>query len=197
MQTVPQVMLGRPAVYGDLVKVPDHFVAEIIDGELWTSPRPSPKHTRAHSSIGAVIAPPYDHGRGGPGGWWILFEPELHLAADTLVPDVAGWRRERMPRLPETAYFPLVPDWVCEVVSPSTALLDRAKKLPVYAREGVLHAWIVDPLARTLEVLRLEAGHWIIDSTHAGLEVVRAAPFDGIDFELRLLWDEPQTHAAP
>ena len=134
---------------------------------------------------------PYNHGRGGPGGWRILDEPELHLGSDVTVPDLAGWRRARMPGLPETAYFALAPDWVCEVVSPSTALLDRTKKLRIYAREGVGHCWIVDPVVRTLEVLRLESGRWTISATHAGNEVVRVEPFDAIDLELPLLWDEP------
>jgi Uma2 family endonuclease len=191
MRTVPQVPLGRPATYDDLVKVPDNLVAEIVDGELWTSPRPAPRHTRAYSSLGGLIAPPFDHGRGGPGGWWILDEPELHLLPDVVVPDLAGWRRERMPRLPTTAYFTIVPDWICEVVSPSTALLDRAKKLRIYAREGVRHAWIVDPLARTVEVLRLADATWLIAATHAGDEVARIEPFDAIDVELALLWAEP------
>jgi Uma2 family endonuclease len=191
MQTVPQVPLGRPATYDDLVKVPDNLVAEIVDGELWTSPRPAPRHAHAHTSLSGILAPPFSHGRSGPGGWWILVEPELHLRADVVVPDLAGWRRERMPQLPTTAYFSLVPDWICEVVSPSTALLDRTKKLRIYAREGVCHAWIVDPLARTLEVLRLAGGTWLIAATHAAGEVARIEPFDAIDVELALLWDEP------
>ena len=191
MQTVPQVPLGRPATYDDLVKVPDNLVAEIVDGELWTSPRPAPRHARAHSSLGGLIAPPFDHGRGGPGGWWILDEPELHVGPDVVVPDLAGWRRARMPQLPTTAYFTIVPDWICEVVSPSTALLDRAKKLRIYAREGVRHTWIVDPLARIVEVLRLEDRGWLIAATYAGHEVARVEPFDAIEVELALLWDEP------
>jgi Uma2 family endonuclease len=190
MQPVPRVPLDRPATYDDLVAVPDHLVAEIIDGELWTSPRPAPRHATAHTSVGTLVVAPYDHGRGGPGGWRILFEPELHLERDVAVPDVAGWRRSRMPRLPQTAYFSLAPDWVCEVVSPSTAVLDRTKKLRVYAREGVGHCWMVDPIARTLEVLRLESGRWTIVAVHAGPEVVRAEPFDGVDLDLSLLWDE-------
>jgi Uma2 family endonuclease len=125
------------------------------------------------------------------GGWWILDEPELHLGPNALVPDLAGWRRTRMPHLPDTAYFPLAPDWVCEILSPSTASLDRVKKLAVYAREGVTHAWLVDPDARTLEVLRIEAGRWTILATHAGREVVRAEPFADIDVELALLWADP------
>ena len=130
----------------------------------------------------------FDSGRTGPGGWWILAEPELHLGPDVLVPDLAGWRRTRMPRVPETAYFPLAPDWVCEILSPSTASLDRRQKLTIYAREGVGHAWLIDPIARTLEILRLEAGCWTTIVTHAGGATVRAEPFDAIEFNLAEFW---------
>jgi Uma2 family endonuclease len=189
MQPMPRVPpFDRPATYDDLMKVPDIQVAEIVDGELHVSPRPAPRHAVAGSSLGSLIGGPYGLGRGGPGGWWILDEPELHVGRDVLVPDLAGWRRTRMPHMPETAYFPLAPDWVCEVLSPSTASLDRAKKLAIYAREGVAHAWIVDPLAGTLEVLRLENGRWTILATHFGTEVVRAEPFADIGLELAALW---------
>jgi len=172
------------------MKVPDHLVAEILDGELYTSPRPAPRHAEASSGLVGALHGPFDRGRSGRGGWRILSEPELHLGADILVPEVAGWRRERMPRLPEEAYFPLAPNWICEVVSPSTARMDRVKKLPIYAREGVSHAWLIDPIARTFEVLRLEGGRWMILSTWSGLTVVRAEPFDAIDLDLSLLWED-------
>jgi Uma2 family endonuclease len=189
MQPMPRVPpLDRPATYEDLVKVPDICVAEIVDGELHVSPRPAPRHAVAGSSLGVLVGGPYQHGRGGPGGWWILGEPELHLGRDVLVPDLAGWRRARMPRMPSTAYFPLAPDWVCEILSPSTASLDRVKKLTIYAREQVAHAWLIDPVARTLEVLRVEAGRWTILATHTGSEVVRADPFAEIELELESLW---------
>lgn len=191
MRSVPRVDLGRPATYEDLVDVPEHLVAEIVDGELWTSPRPAPRHAWAYASLAGLIGPPFSHGRGGPGGWRIIAEPELHLGPDVLVPDLAGWRRERMPHLPDTAFFPLAPDWICEIVSPSTVRLDRTKKLRVYAREAVRHAWIVDPLACTLEVLRLDEDRWIILTTHGGTDRVRAEPFGELDLELPLLWDAP------
>jgi len=192
MQCYPRPMAPptRPrATYEDLVAVPDHMVAEIIDGELFTSPRPAPRHARANIALGTALHGPFDAGRGGPGGWTILFEPELHLSDDVLVSDVAGWRRERMPRLPETAYFPLAPDWLCEVLSPSTAALDRVKKLAIYAREDVSHVWLVDPIAATLEILRLDAGRWTILETHAGGALVRAEPFTAVEVDLSLLWD--------
>jgi len=181
----------RPATYEDLLKVPDHLVAEILDGELHVSPRPAPRHADASTGLGGVLRGPFDRGRGGPGGWRILFEPELHLGRDVLVPDLAGWRRDRLPALPEEAYFSVSPDWVCEVVSPSTAAIDRVKKLTIYARERVRHAWMIDPIARTLEVLRLENGRWTIAATWSGMETVTAEPFASIELDLSLLWEEP------
>ena len=180
----------QPATYADLLKVPDHLVAEILDGELYATPRPAPRHADASSGLGGALRGPFDRGRGGPGGWRILDEPELHLASDVVVPDLAGWRRERLPSLPEEAYFSLAPDWICEVISPSTAAMDRVKKLSIYAREGVSHAWLVDPIARTLEVLHREGGRWTIVSTWSGLVTVRAQPFDAIDLDLSLLWED-------
>ena len=127
MQPMPRVPpFDRPATYEDLMKLPEIMVAEIVDGELHASPRPAPRHACAGSSSECSSAD-RTTGRGGPGGWWILDEPELHFSGNVLVPDLAGWRRTRMPRLPETAYFPLAPDWVCEILSPSTAMLDRAR----------------------------------------------------------------------
>lgn len=178
-----------PATYEDLLKVPDHLVAEIVDGDLYASPRPAPRHADASTGLGGALRGPFDRGRGGPGGWRILAEPELHLARDIVVPDIAGWHRERLPELPDEAYFRVAPDWVCEVVSPSTAALDRVKKLAVYARESVSHAWMVDPIAQTIEVLRLENGRWTIVSTCAGSDVVRVEPFEAIELDLTLLWE--------
>jgi len=189
MQPMPRVPpFDRPATYDDLAALPDNLVAEIVSGELHASPRPAPPHARAGSSLGGLLVGPFDHGRGGPGGWRILDEPELHLGPDVLVPDLAGWQRSRMPHLPKTAYFPLAPDWVCEILSPSTSQLDRAKKLGIYAREQVGHAWLIDPDAGTLEVLRLENGRWTILATHAGAEAARAEPFADIDLDLASLW---------
>ena len=179
---------ARPATYDDLLALPEHVIGEIIDGELIVSPRPAPRHAVATSVLSGELGPPYHGGRGGPGGWWILFEPELHLGDDVLVPDLAGWRRERMPVVPDTAYFTLAPDWICEVLSPGTARLDRRKKLAVYARQAVTHAWLLDPIERTLEVLRLEGRQWVIAAVHAGDEEVRAEPFDATSLPLARLW---------
>ena len=148
---------GR-ATYQDVLDAPAHQVAEIIDGLLHTHPRPAPPHTLASSALGNDLGNPFQFGRGGPGGWWILDEPELHLGEDILVPDLAGWRRERMPEQPDTPYFTLAPDWACEVLSASTRRLDLQGKRPVYARGGVAYRWLVDPTDRTLEAFELRDG---------------------------------------
>jgi Uma2 family endonuclease len=178
----------RRATYEDLAAVPDHLVAEIIGGTLITLPRPASRHAWASSSLGGELHGPFMRGRGGPGGWILLDEPELHLHGDVLVPDLAGWRRERMPELPDAAAFELAPDWVCEVLSPSTAALDRAEKMPIYAREGVTNVWLVDPLARTLEGCRLEGGRWLILGTWRDDAKVRVEPFAELELELAGLW---------
>ena len=121
-------------------------------------------------------------------GWILLDEPELHLHGDVLVPDLAGWRRERMPELPDAAAFELAPDWVCEVLSPSTAALDRAEKMPIYAREKVANVWLADPLARTLEACRLDGGHWLILGTWRDDAKVRVEPFAELELGLDGLW---------
>ena len=177
-----------PATYEELLKVPDHLVAEIVDGELFTSPRPASKHARAASVLGGKLGPPFDFGDGGPGGWWIIDEPELHLGRDILVPDLAGWHRERMPAYPDVAFFDLAPDWVCEVVSPATGRLDRVRKMPKYAANSIPHLWMIDPVPRTLEVYRLEKGSWLLVGTHGDDERVRAEPFDAVEIALQPLW---------
>jgi len=183
----------RRATYEDLMQVPDHLVAEIIDGELVTSPRPATPHARAYSVIGQDLSP-FDRrpgSPGGPGGWWLLDEPELHFGDDVLVPDLAAWRQERMPTIPRVPFITLPPDWISEVISPSTGRIDRSRKMKIYARESVSHLWFVDPLACTLEVYRLEAGRWIVAATHGGDEVVRAEPFDAIEIGLARWWLDP------
>jgi Uma2 family endonuclease len=179
----------RPASYADVVATAEHLVAELVDGTLYTSPRPASLHARATSTLLADLDGPFDRGRGGPGGWVILFEPELHLLGQVLVPDIAGWRRGRMPELPRTAAFELAPDWLCEVSSPSTAALDRKIKLPKYAEAGVRHVWIVDPDAQTLEVLRVtDQRRWETIAVFSEDDRVRAEPFEAHELELAALW---------
>lgn len=178
----------RPATYEELCGLADNVVGEIVDGELFASPRPAPLHANAKSCVGFDLAGfhlPGDE----PGGWWLLDEPELHLRGDVLVPDLAGWRRERMPRLPATSAFELVPDWVCEVLSPSTARLDRLKKMAAYAEHGVPYAWLVDPLAKTVEVYRLHEGHWLqLTVAHEGEQ--RLPPFEVVALDPSRWWLE-------
>lgn len=178
----------RPATYEDLLQVPDHMVAEIIDGELFTTPRPALPHARTSGALHNHLYDPFDEGRGGPGGWWILFEPELHFKNDIVVPDVAGWRRERLAAIPDAAYLTLAPDWLCEILSPSTERLDRQRKLRIYARERVQHLWLMNPIQRTLEIYSLFSGHWTLSATHGGDEVVRPTPFDAVPLELARIW---------
>jgi len=179
----------RSASYQDLLQLPEHVVGEIVDGDLHVSPRPAPRHASAAAGLIEELGPPFKRGRGGPGGWMILPEPELHLGADVVVPDLGGWRRARMPEMPvDLPYFVISPDWVGEVLSPSTASLDRGRKLGVYARERVGHFWIVDAIAQTLEILRLDGETYRIVGVHAGDAKIRAEPFDAIELDLAILW---------
>jgi Uma2 family endonuclease len=179
------------------------MIAEILDGDLVLSPRPAPRHALATSEIGGSLVHPFGRpggrGRGGPGGWWILFEPELHLGDDVIVPDLAGWRRERMPNLPpDEAHFGLAPDWVCEVISPRSASHDRVNKMRIYARERVPNVWLVDPMGKTLEVYRLDGDQWILLSTHADADTVHAEPFNAVELTLLDWWaPEPDEGAEP
>ena len=178
----------RRATYQDVLDAPAHRVAEIVDGTLYTQPRPAPPHAVASSYLGGELTGPFGKGHGGPGGWWILDEPELHLGEDILVPDLAGWRRERMAELPDTAYFALAPDWACEVLSASTRRLDLHEKRPAYAREGVGRLWLVDPADRTLEAFELREGQWILIASAKDDDPVSIRPFDAITFSLGDLW---------
>ena len=183
----------RYATYEDLEQVPDTKVAELIDGDLIVSPRPASPHARSATVLGADLLGGFDGPPGSPdrpGGWWLLFEPELRFGRDVLVPEIAGWRRERMPALPNVAAFTQAPDWVCEVVSPATGAVDRGRKMRVYGREGVCHLWIVDPLQRTLEVYRLEGGRWVVVSTHGGTDPVVAEPFEAVTLDPARWWLE-------
>ena len=187
----PSPTVDRPrATYQDVLDAPAHLVAEIINGTLHTHPRPAAPHARAASALGGKIGTPFDYDADGPGGWWIIDEPELHLGEDILVPDLAGWRRERMAQFPTTAYFTLAPDWVCEVLSPSTSKVDRLEKRPAYARAGVGHLWLIDPIERTLEVFELHEGHWLLIASAKDDDPVGIRPFDAITFSLADLWTD-------
>jgi len=189
----------RAATYDDVVTAPADKIAEILNGELVLSPRPGPRHALAASAVGADLFGAFGRrsGGGGPGGWWILYEPELHLGDDVVVPDLAGWRRERLPALPQEAHFTLAPDWACEVISPRSASVDRVRKMRIYAREGVPNLWLVDPLGRTLEVFRLEQRRWVLVDTHAENDVVRAEPFGSVALALADWWGDVPDEVSP
>lgn len=186
----------RLATYEDLFDLPDHVIGEILHGRLITQPRPAPKHARSASILGGELVSPFDQGRGGPGGWWILFEPELHLGPHILAPDLAGWRRERMPVFPDTAWFDVAPDWVCEVLSPGTARTDRVIKMPIYAERGVEWLWLVDPDQQTLEVYQRHDGHWLMLHAWQQADEVAAPPFAEHRFTLNDLWLPPAPDSA-
>ncbi len=176
------------ATYQDVLNAPRHKVAEIIDGVLYTTPRPEVRHALAGSRLGSRISMSFDFGEGGPGGWWILNEPELHFGEDIVVPDIAGWRCERMREVPDTAYLTLAPDWVCEVLSPLTRKIDVGRKREIYARENVGYLWLVDPDVPSLEAFELCGTQWMLIDTLFGDAPVSLPPFEQISFDLGDLW---------
>jgi Uma2 family endonuclease len=188
------VVPNSPEVERAWREAPDNVVAEILDGEISLQPRPGRPHTKVASELGMDLGPPFVRGRGGPGGWLILDEPELWLGPrpDKVVPDLAGWRRERLSDAVDgetsPAYYDVAPDWVCEVISPGTERQDRGRKMRIYRREAVAFAWLINPLQQTLEVYRLERGMWMLVETYEGAEKVRAEPFEAVELELGLLW---------
>lgn len=190
----------RRATYEDVLNAPEHMVAEIIDGVLYLSPRPALQHALATGALFSDLDGAYTKGRGGPGGWWLLFEPELHLGQDIVVPDIAGWRRSRMPTTPAGPFSTLAPDWLCETLSPSTAKLDRTKKLGVYARERVWHIWLVDAKRHALEVLSLRGSSLVTQATYRAHERVCIEPFEAVEIDLAFLWgalpDPPRSPGA-
>lgn len=185
----------KRATYDDVLNAPEDKVAEILDGELILSPRPGLRHAGAQAAVHAKLWSRFDDGERGPGGWVVVTEPELHLGSSVIVPDVAAWRRERLPTVPDRPWLDLAPDWVCEVLSPSTERTDRVRKLRVYAEAGVAHAWLVNPTERTLEVLQLKDGAWMIVGVCSGSDVVRIHPFEALELELGRLWPEPPPSA--
>jgi hypothetical protein len=218
--------LPHRATYADLEAAPSNRIAELVAGVLHVMPRPAPRHASAEGGVTEMLRGPFHRGRGGPGGWWILPEPELHFPdptalgeVDALVPDLAGWRRERMPDLPKEAFFSLAPDWICEILSPSTESFDRDKKMAVYAREGVRWAWLINPIERTIEVydrnvltavtltatLSNRCGgcggaitngdriFWTKGRADVGVACcpgLRIAPFDAIELDLSAFWED-------
>lgn len=184
-----------PATYDDIRRLPEGMNGEIVDGELFASPRPKMGHANAASALNYELTGPFGRGKGGPGGWWIVFEPELHFGPNVLIPDLAGWRRERLPKLPNVPFMELAPDWICEIMSRSTASFDRMKKLPVYLQAGVAYAWLVDPVLRNIEALRRENDRWVVVGNFSGDAPFRIEPFEAYALDLRTLWlegEEPE-----
>ncbi len=185
---------NAPEIEAAFEAAPAELVAEILDGELFTFPRPGRPHTRSASRLTIKLGATFDLGEGGPGGWVILSEPELHLGPrpDKVVPDLAGWKRERMPDAvgdeDAPAHYDVPPDWVCEVLSGRTERVDRGKKMRIYRREGVGHIWLLSPAYQTLEVYRLEGGRWVLLDTYEGDAMVRAEPFDAVELDLAAIW---------
>ena len=184
----------RPALeyslYDQLMALPENLTGEILLGQLHTQPRPAGPHAWTESALESELFRPFSGGRGGPGGWWILVEPEVHFVIDSevCVPDIAGWRRERMPKIPRGHRFTVAPDWVCEILSPSTASKDREIKMPIYAHYGVSHVWLVDPLAHTLEAFKARDGGWVKIGAYREDDRVSIVPFDAVTIELAGLW---------
>lgn len=178
----------KPATYADIEALPPNVVGEILFGSLVTQPRPARRHTAAAMAIGSLVAPPFQFGTGGPGGWIIAAEPELHLGPHVVVPDLAGWRREKLVGREEGTFFDEVPDWICEVLSPATEVYDRGDKRRIYAAFEVPHLWHLDPRSRVLEVFQRQGTSWLLTHTFTGSEDVSAPPFDAISFSLGLLW---------
>jgi Uma2 family endonuclease len=185
---------SRPATYADIEALPPHVTGEIVFGVLHTHPRPSPRHGLAANRLSQEVTGPFDFGRGGPGGWIFIVAPELHLGRHVVVPDISGWRQERLTTFPETAYIEAPPDWLCQVLSPTTQAFDRTDKLAVYAEFGVKHCWYVDPIAKTHEVFALTGGKWLLAATFKDADPVTAPPFEVHTFALDVMWpmDRPE-----
>jgi Uma2 family endonuclease len=189
--------LRRPASYADIEALPEHLLGEIIGGELLVSPKPAGPHVLAASTLAGILLNTHQRAQGGPGGWWILSEPELHLGRNVLVPDIAGWRREKMPRVPQTHAFEIAPDWVCEVISPATRKIDRRKKPPVYHRAKAGHLWLLEPLNRTLEIFRWSEAGWVLAESFSDDDKVKAEPFEAAEIDLLELWGEERPAGEP
>jgi Uma2 family endonuclease len=180
----------QPATYRDVLDAPPNMVAELANGRLHLHPRPASRHARASFRMAGRLDTPFQGGPGAPGGWHFAIEPELHLGADVLVPDLAGWRRERMPVYPDVPAFEIAPDWVCEILSPATRRFDLTEKRELYRLNGVAHLWLVDPEARTLEVFARSGAAWTLAAACQDGEDVRAVPFEALAFPLATLWPD-------
>jgi Uma2 family endonuclease len=176
------------ATYDDIVALPDSKIGEIVEGELYASPRPALRHAKIAVSLVVALGTRFSREQLGSKGWHILFEPEVHLGDEVFVPDLAGWRIERLASIPDTAWAETAPDWVCEILSPSTGHYDRGVKLPAYARHGVSYAWIVDPSSRRIETFVREGAEWRSTGSWPGNGEVAAPPFESVAIDLGAIW---------
>jgi Uma2 family endonuclease len=189
MGTTKPSMKQQPPTLADLDALPPGVVGEIIEGVLYTMTKPRMRHQRTMRMISGRVGEPFDNERGGPGGWWIVPEPGIELPnTPEITPDVAGWRRERMPEMPFDEPIRVVPDWVCEILSKTTRRHDLLVKLPYYAKIGVSHHWLVDLEARVLIAHRLEASEWRIIGTYSDETEARIAPFDAVPLNVADWW---------
>lgn len=184
-------------LWEDLLQVPEGFIGEIVDGRIIETQRPGSGHSMAASDLGALLVNAFRFGIGGPGGWRILDEPGIRFGDDMRIPDLAGWRLDRFALPAGNGPFTVAPDWIGEVLSPSTARTDRTDKLPLYARHEVRHVWLLDAAIQTLEVLRLEQGRWVLVATHGGDARVRAEPFEAVELDLSMVWGSPTVSPLP
>ncbi len=183
--------------WADILAAPEELKAEILGGELVTSPRPHPRHAFTQAELSTDIAGAFQRGRGGPGGWWILIEPDVSFGPhDIVAPDLVGWRRARVPAFPEEQPIAIRPDWICEVLSPRTASRDRTAKSDLYLRSAVPHYWLADPEARTLEVFELEEGRWLRLGAWGDGDRARVPPFDAIELEVGALFPPESPRAG-
>lgn len=186
MSALAHLVSYDPATYADVEAAPPHYIVELVGGRLHAMSRPRARHLRAESRLNAQLSTPYDWGEGGPGGWWILTEPEVHWELDTVVtvPDLAGWRKEKMSDLPGDHKFRVVPDWICEILSPSTRQYDLNEKMPLYAAYGAPYLWLVDPDDSTVRTYRLDNNQWTLTASFSGSEFISAEPFEAVSFRL-------------
>lgn len=188
----------KPATYADLEALPPHVVGQIIFGALYTHPRPVTRHVSGAHRLAVSLASPFEFGRDGPGGWIFLPEAELHLGPHVVVPDISGWRAERLPPdYLESKFLEVPPDWICEVLSPSTEDIDKSEKRRIYATYGVEHLWYIDPRSRQLEVFAGQDRNWLLTHTFIETDDVCAPPFEALTFPLRLLWPRPKPVDPP
>jgi Uma2 family endonuclease len=167
-------------------RVREH-ATDLVDGELYSSRRHAGPHTLAASALGGLLVPPFQFASDGPGGWWILDEPEIHFGRNVVVPDLAGWQRERMPEIPSNGMFSIVPDWICEVTSPSTGRVDRLMKMPIYRRGDVEYLWLLDPEQQMIEAYHGSGEGWSL-GMYGDQPVARIEPFEAIEIDLTQIW---------